>query len=134
MTGDEEAIRGVIADWIAATHRGDLDAVLDLMTDDVVFQVAGEKPYGKSQFEHHLRGMGDVRIDADSEILEVIVCGDWAFARTHLSVRIGTRDLPSPRNRDDGQICRSGTTLSVFKRGGDGRWRLARDANLLTSQ
>jgi len=28
----------------------------------------------------------------------------------------------------------SGYTLSIFRKGEDGRWRLARDANLLTAE
>src|SRR6187401_1307706 len=51
MTEDEKAIRRLVADWFEATKRGDLDAVLALMTDDVVFLVPGKPPMmGKPAF------------------------------------------------------------------------------------
>jgi uncharacterized protein (TIGR02246 family) len=40
MQTDEQAIRQLVADWMAATRAGDLPAVLRLMADDVVFMVA----------------------------------------------------------------------------------------------
>ncbi|MDQ2931771.1 MAG: SgcJ/EcaC family oxidoreductase, partial [Gemmatimonadota bacterium] len=47
MTDDERAIRSVVDAWFAATRSGDVDAVLELMTDDVVFMVPGQEPLGK---------------------------------------------------------------------------------------
>ncbi|TGV80367.1 SgcJ/EcaC family oxidoreductase, partial [Mesorhizobium sp. M00.F.Ca.ET.149.01.1.1] len=37
MSDDEAAIRHVVETWMEASRRGDLEAVLGLMTDDVVF-------------------------------------------------------------------------------------------------
>ena len=37
MTDDERAIRDLVATWTAASQAGDVDAVLGLMTDDVIF-------------------------------------------------------------------------------------------------
>jgi len=34
---DEEQIRHAVSTWMEATKKGDNQAVLDLMTDDVVF-------------------------------------------------------------------------------------------------
>src|SRR5438034_605203 len=44
---DEQAIRDLIATWLRATAAGDIDQVLTLMTDDVVFVTPGQKPFGK---------------------------------------------------------------------------------------
>ena len=41
MTDDERAIRDLVATWTAASQAGDVDAVLGLMTDDVIFMTAG---------------------------------------------------------------------------------------------
>ena len=37
MTRDEQEIRDLVSTWMSATKAGDTDAVLSLMTDDVVF-------------------------------------------------------------------------------------------------
>ena len=47
MTEDERAIREVIATWMRASVAGDTATVLSLMTDDVVFLVPGQEPFGK---------------------------------------------------------------------------------------
>jgi uncharacterized protein (TIGR02246 family) len=41
MTDDEAAIRQVVETWMVASRKGDLETVLALMTDDVVFMVPG---------------------------------------------------------------------------------------------
>ena len=41
MHDDEAAIRELVSTWMAATKAGDAATVLDLMTDDAVFLVAG---------------------------------------------------------------------------------------------
>lgn len=50
MTEDESAIREAIATWMRASAAGDIDTVLGLMTDDVVFLVPGAEPFGKEAF------------------------------------------------------------------------------------
>ena len=48
MTSDEQAIRRLVALWHSATAAGDVDTVLGLMADDVVFSgsrsTANERP------------------------------------------------------------------------------------------
>ena len=51
MHSDEDQIRQLIATWHAATRAGDIDTVLGLMTDDVVFLVPGRHPMRKAEFE-----------------------------------------------------------------------------------
>jgi uncharacterized protein (TIGR02246 family) len=52
MSPDEQQIRDLVARWMAATIAGDTATVLSLMTDDVVFLVAGrqEPMLGKAGF------------------------------------------------------------------------------------
>jgi uncharacterized protein (TIGR02246 family) len=123
---DEKAIRDVVARWFAASQAGDTKAVLELMTDDVIFMVPGKEPFGKQEFEKTSTQMKDVMIDGNADIREVQVLGDWAFIRSHLTVTM------TPHNA--APVRRSGYTLTLLRKGEDGDWRLARDANLLTTE
>jgi uncharacterized protein (TIGR02246 family) len=44
MDTNEQAIRELVARWHRATAAGDVDTVLGLMSEDVVFLVAGRPP------------------------------------------------------------------------------------------
>jgi uncharacterized protein (TIGR02246 family) len=123
MSEDERAIRELIATWMAASKAGDDDAVLSLMTDDVVFMVPGREPFGKEAFAAAFKGMQGVRFDGTSDIVELKVLGDWAWLRTRLKVTIAP-PAGAPTTR-------SGYTLTILRKEPDGKWRLARDANLL---
>jgi uncharacterized protein (TIGR02246 family) len=124
MTDDERAIREVIATWLRASAAGDTQTVLSLMADDVVFLVPGRPPFGKAAFAAAQGGLGQFRLEANSNVREVHVAGDWAWCITDLAVTM-TPAAGGPAIR------RSGNTLSIFQRLADGRWVLARDANLL---
>ncbi len=126
MSDDERAIRDLIATWMSASQAGDTDTVLSLMTDDVVFMVPGREPFGKAAFAAASQNMKDMHMEGTSEIRELKVLGDWAYLRGHLLVAMTT---PA------GNIVRrAGYTLSILRKEPDGKWRLARDANLLTVQ
>ena len=124
MSDDERAIRELIATWMAATKAGDHDTVLGLMTDDVVFMVPGREPFGKAAFAAASKDLQDLAVDGTSDIVELQVLGDWAYLRNRLSVTI-TAPGGSPKTR-------SGYTLTILRKERDGKWRLTRDANLLT--
>lgn len=122
---DEREIRALVARWISATREGDIDTVLGLMTDDVVFLVPGRAPMDKREFAEVSRtppGMRRPAIEGTSEIREIEVVGDWAWMRTELSVAVTPPGGP--------RIERAGYTLTILRKV-DGRWKLARDANLL---
>jgi uncharacterized protein (TIGR02246 family) len=126
MTDDERAIRELVETWFEASRSGDLQTVLDLMTDDAVFLVPGAEPFGKEAFAAAFKGMNNVRIEGKSDIQEIKVLGDWAYFRS----RIDMTAMPpggTPARR-------SGYTLTIMRKEPDGRWRLARDANLLTAK
>lgn len=126
MASDEQQIRDLIATWMVATKAGDTERVLSLMTDDVVFLVPGSPPFGKQKFAETQKPPGGPRpkFDGRSEIQEVRVSGDWAFVWTRLSV-----EVTPPGGGETHK--RAGHTLSVLRKV-DGRWLLARDANMLT--
>jgi uncharacterized protein (TIGR02246 family) len=126
MPDDERAIRDLIDTWMAASRAGDTQTVLGLMTDDVVFMVPGRDPFGKQEFAAMSQGMKDVRVEGSSEIRELRVLGDWAYLRSYLQVSV----TPAGGN----SVKRAGYTLTILRKQPDGRWLLARDANLLTPQ
>ena len=124
MTADERAIRDVVATWMEATRNGDAATVLSLMTDDVVFLTPGRDPFGKKEFAASFAAQMGTRVDGQSDVREVKVEGDRAFARAFLKVSM-TPAGGSP-------VRREGWTLTIFEKGDDRRWRVARDANLLS--
>ena len=125
MTEDERAIRALIDTWMKASQAGDIDTVLGLMTDDVVFMVPGREPFGKEAFAYASRGMSGMRMEGTSEIRELEVLGDWAYLRNHIAL---TMTPPGGK-----PMRRAGYTLTILRKLPDGKWRLARDANLLTA-
>ncbi|SRR5258706_13007753 len=129
MQSDEQQIRELIATWMNATRAGDIDAILRLMTDDIVFLQPGQSPMlGKAAFVAAAKpqpGQARPQFDGTSEIQEIKVLGDWAYMWTKLSVVV------SPRG-GGAQTTRAGHTLSVLKKE-NGKWLLARDANMLSS-
>ena len=127
MSDDERAIRTLIDTWMSASRNGDTATVLTLMADDVVFMVPGQKPFGKEAFAAASEGMKNVLIDGTSDIRELQILGDWAFLRTYLDLTITPPGGAAP-------VRRSGYTLTILRKELDGRWVLARDANLLTVQ
>ena len=127
MTTDEKQIREWLDRWLAASSSGDYEKMLPMLADDMVFLVPGAPPFGKAEFKAGWEGpMKGARIESKADLEECIVSGDYACTRTRLRVSITTAD----GNSSSAQ----GYTLSVFRRGTDGRWLLARDANLLTPE
>jgi len=124
MSEDERAIRELVDTWMEASRSGDVATVLDLMTDDVLFMTAGGEPFGKEEFRAASESMAGMDMDGRAEIREMEVLGDWAWARTHIEM--------SMRPKGGDAIRRSGYTLTILRKGDDGRWRLFRDANLVS--
>lgn len=116
------------ARWIEATRAGDVDAVMSLMAPDAMFLMAGQAPMaGHEAFAKSLRAvLASHTIDSTSEVDEVAVSGDMAYCRTRLTVTITSKDGELP-------LQRKGHTLTILRKGADGKWLLTRDANMLAS-
>src|SRR5438309_8229966 len=121
MSDDEFAIRKLIAAWMAASKAGDLPAVLDLMTDDVLFMTPGRHPFGKKEFRAASEAMAEAQMDGQAKVEEIQVADEWAWVRNHIDLTVTPAAGPSVR--------RSGYTLTILRKGADGHWRLFRDAN-----
>lgn len=126
MQSDEQEIRQLVSTWMAASKAGDIETVLSLMADDVVFLVPGQPIMSKADFAVAARaqsGPEAPQFDGMSEIQEIRILGDWAFMWTKLTVVV-----TPPGGAQS--MTRAGHTLSILKKQ-RGKWVLARDANML---
>lgn len=124
MSADERAIRELVDTWMKASRAGDTDTVLSLMSDDVIFMVPGREPFGKQTFAANSRNMDGVKLEGSADIRELKVLGDWAYLRNFIEITI------TPPGGE--AVRRAGFTLTILRKDPDGRWVLARDANLVT--
>ena len=97
-----------------------------MMTDDVVFMTCWREPFGKEEFASTSAAMKDMKVDGTADVRELAITGDWAWARTHFSISV---TMP-----DGKEMRRSGYTLTILTKDMDGRWLIARDANLLRAE
>jgi uncharacterized protein (TIGR02246 family) len=112
-------------DWRRLTSEGDLDGLLSLTSDDVVFLTPGNPPITKADFADGFRQVSaKARIEATQEVKDIGVSGDIAYAWSHLSVVLTPKE-------GGARSASSGYVLSVFRRSPSGQWLLARDANLV---
>jgi uncharacterized protein (TIGR02246 family) len=123
---EEHAIRQLVDDWLDASKKGDLTTLMTLMTDDVVFLVPGKEPFGKEVFAQNFQQLKDTKLETISDIQEIKVLDDWAWMHNFLQVTFITAG--------EKPIRRSGHILTVLRKKADGKWAIARDANLLTPQ
>jgi len=124
MSPDELAIRDLVDTWMKAGRAGDTATVLGLMSDDVIFMVPGREPFGKEAFAATSQSMKGFRIEGSADIRELRVLGDWAYLRNFIEITV-TPPGGAP-------VRRSGYTLTILRKESDGRWRLMRDANLVS--
>lgn len=127
MPSDEQQIRELVATWMEATRAGDIETVLSLMTDDVVFLMPGRAEMRKAEFAAQARAQAAPNapsFEGTSAIQEIQVIGDWAFLWSKLTVVVTPPGAAA--------IKRAGHTLTVLKKDA-GIWRLARDANMLST-
>jgi uncharacterized protein (TIGR02246 family) len=123
---EERKIRKVIEDWMSATVAGDLEKIIPLMTEDVVFLTAGHPPMrGRDSFIATQREMlKHVCIKPESDIQEIRAEGNLGYCWNHLTVNIVPVNGGAPMKR-------TGFTLTVLRKNEAGRWQVWRDANLL---
>jgi uncharacterized protein (TIGR02246 family) len=127
MNNDEQAIKDVVSRWCKASAVGDVETMLPMLADDMVFVVPGAPPFGKKEFKAAWDGpMKGAKVKADANVEEVLIEGTFAVTRTKLSVAITTPDGNSSRA--------NGYTMTLFRKQPNGNWVMARDANLLSPE
>ncbi|MDD5035284.1 MAG: SgcJ/EcaC family oxidoreductase [Methylococcaceae bacterium] len=129
MIHDEQEIRQLVATWAEAAKRGDIETVLNLMAEDVVFLAPGQPPMrGRAAFDAAMKAMtseSPPQFEVTSEIQEIQILGEWAYLWNRQKVVITPSD-ESPA------MTRAGHTLSVLRKQ-SGQWMMARDANMLVT-
>jgi uncharacterized protein (TIGR02246 family) len=126
MGPDERAIREVQSAWIDAVNAGDLARLLSLMADDVVFLNPGRAPLGRDGFPAVFSAAHQqARIHCGSELEEVVVVGEVAYTRSRDSVSV----IPIA-GAEAKQF--AGHRITIWCKQPDGRWLMARDANVLS--
>ena len=126
MGSDERAIREVDSTWIDAVNAGDLARLLVMTTDDVVFLNPGEECIGRDGFSANFSAAHEqVRIRCISELEEVVIVGEVAYTRSRDSLTV------SPRaGGEESRL--AGDRMTIYRKQPDGRWLMARDANVLS--
>lgn len=125
MESDEQKIRELVTDWMTATKNGEVDRLLELIADDAVFLQTGRPIMRKAGFARAITmfaGEQAPEFEGKSEIQEIQIAGNWAFAWSNLSICV----VPP----GGAPIRRAGYTLTVFEKQ-SGKWLLSRDANML---
>ena len=123
---EKQKIRDIIDTWLKASAAGDLERVLPLMAEDVVFLRGGmPEMTGREAYAVASRAMaGKVRFEGRPNIKEIQVAGEYAYVWNYLTVTVVT-PLPdgAPKNM-------AGNILSIFRKEPDGMLgALFRDAN-----
>jgi len=112
-------------DWRRLTAEGNLDGLLSLLSDDVIFLTPGNPPITKQDFAAGFREVAaKARIESTQDVKELRVSGEIAYAWSHLTIVLIPND-GGKRSESSGHV------LSVYQRSPSGRWLLSRDANLV---
>jgi uncharacterized protein (TIGR02246 family) len=112
-------------EWRRLTVDQDVEGLLALTADDVVFLTPGNQPVGREQFADGLRAVfAKARIEPKQTIKEIQTFADVGYAWSELSVDLTPKD-GGPKVHNQGH------TLTVFRRSTQGVWQIARDANLM---
>ena len=127
MHDDERAIRELILSWMTATLAGDVTHLKLLMAEDVVFLAAGQVPLrGRDAFAASFAAaLEKFDIHPRSNIQEIRIFGEHAYCWNQLSVTMTAKS--------DGTAIHSvGAALTILQKKTNGRWVIARDANMLS--
>jgi len=109
--------------YVTAINSNNLDELLGMLTNDVVFLSAHEAPMvGKAAVRPWLEGyLKAYRTHWDKPVEEFVVHGDWAFERYSYKAT----DTPVA----GGEVVEdTGWGLVIYHHDADGKWRVARDA------
>jgi len=115
----EQAAHGA---YVAAINSNDVDTLLADLTDDIVYQSPGEPEIvGKAAVRKWLAEyFGTTRTHWDKTSIGFVVSGDWAFER--YTYKSTDTDKKTGAVTSD-----TGKGINIFRRGSDGRWRVAID-------
>jgi uncharacterized protein (TIGR02246 family) len=122
MNANEEAVAAVLAKYQDALNQSDTEAVMKLYASDGVFMPQNSP---SSVGADAVRKAYDavfkaIKLSVKFNVAEVVeVASDWAFARTN-SAGTATLNVTGARSTEANQ------ELFVFRKGTDGKWKIAR--------
>lgn len=109
--------------YVTAINSNNLQSLLGMLTEDVVFMGPNAKPYvGKRAVRAWSAArLRTYRTHWDKPVQEFVVSGNWAFERYAYT----SSDTPV---QGGAPLVDTGWGFAVYHRDGDGKWRVARDA------
>jgi uncharacterized protein (TIGR02246 family) len=119
---DEAGIRETMAAYNAALNGGKTAAVLPLYTEDGVFMPPySQSAVGKSAVATaYDKVFEELQFDVKFAIAELVVMApNWAYVRTNSAGTTFHRSLGK-------KLAEANQELFIFKKGDDGKWRIAR--------
>jgi len=122
MNPNEEAVATVLASYQDALNASNTDAVMLLYAEDGVFM----PPYSQSAIgATAVRQAYDavfkaIKLSVKFNVAEVVeLAPNWAFARTNSAGTVAV-------NATGAKSAEANQELFIFKKGADGRWKIAR--------
>lgn len=108
--------------YVAAINANDLDAVMAMFTDDIVFMAAGAPVMiGKEEIGPWIEGyLAAFHTRWEKDVEEFAVNGDWAWER------YAWRSFDTPHGGGE-TVTDTGWGFILYHRESDGVWRVARD-------
>jgi uncharacterized protein (TIGR02246 family) len=108
MESDEQQIQRLMEEWHQRTARGELDAILGLMTEDAVFLGCGFPPMSKAEFAAGFRKWaGRARIESRFTVKDMHASGDVAYVWSYISIVMTATETGRSTTRE-------GHVLSIF--------------------
>lgn len=121
-TADETAIRNVMSSYEAALNGSSTEAAMPLYAEDGVFMAPNnQSAVGKASLRQAYDAVFKaITLKVKFTIVELVVMSpQWAFVRTNSA---GTQKI----NATGATSREANQELFIFKKGDDGRWRIAR--------
>jgi uncharacterized protein (TIGR02246 family) len=121
-SGDEAAIRSVMASYNDALNGGETAAVMPLYTEDGVFMPPySQSAVGKEAVKKAYDAVFDeLKFNVKFKIAELVVMAPtWAYVRTNSAGTTGHHSTGKT-------MAEANQELFIFRKGADGKWRIAR--------
>jgi uncharacterized protein (TIGR02246 family) len=121
-TQDDAAIRSVLSSYEAALNSSNTEAVMPLYAEDGVFMAPNfQSAIGKAAVRRAYDAVFKaITLKVKFTIAELVMTSsEWAFVRTNSA---GTQKV----NASGASSTEANQELFIFKKGGDGGWRIAR--------
>lgn len=115
-------------EYVAAINSNDLERIMGVLTDDVVYLASGAPPFvGKDAVRPWVKGYLDAfKTHWEKPVQEFVLINEqFAYERYAYT----STDTPKNGDGTGGDVVRgTGWGIVVYRREADGTWRVARDA------